>query len=67
MDVLTGREKEVAKLLASGHNKDEIAQKLTISRRTVEHHLASARGKTGARNSLELAVSVALAVAKNTG
>ena len=39
-DPLSGREREVLRLLALGHTNREIAGKLTISVRTVESHRA---------------------------
>ncbi len=38
---LTARELEVLKLVAAGHSNPEIAQILTLSRKTVEAHLRS--------------------------
>ncbi len=38
MDTLTGREKEVFQLIVEGNSGKEIANKLNISYKTVEHH-----------------------------
>jgi DNA-binding NarL/FixJ family response regulator len=53
-DPLTPRELQVVKLIAEGYTSDEIAQALTISRKTVEHHRANILGKLGMRNGAEL-------------
>jgi DNA-binding CsgD family transcriptional regulator/tetratricopeptide (TPR) repeat protein len=44
---LTRREHEVLRLVAVGHSDREIAHALTISVRTVEHHVSSILTKTG--------------------
>jgi DNA-binding NarL/FixJ family response regulator len=46
---LSPREETILQLLASGDSQGEIAAKLGISLRTVEHHLAEARRKLAAR------------------
>jgi DNA-binding CsgD family transcriptional regulator len=60
MSKLTRREREVVRLLATGKRQTEIARLLTISKRTVEHHVKSAREKTGAASAFELAVRAAV-------
>lgn len=50
---ITQREKEVARLLASGHSSKEIAVKLSISVHTVETHRRNILDKFGARNTVE--------------
>lgn len=52
---LTGREREVAELVASGATNREIAQTLFLSPKTVERHISNALKKVGARNRTELA------------
>lgn len=53
-DLLTPREQEVCTLLAYGHTNAEIAQKLSISERTVETHRTHLMGKLGLRSRAEL-------------
>jgi DNA-binding CsgD family transcriptional regulator len=53
---LTKRETEVLSLLAEGCSNSEIAQRLYISRRTAEHHVARILAKLGLRNRAEVAV-----------
>ena len=52
---LTRRETEVLSLLAEGCSNVEIAQRLYISRRTAEHHVAHILAKLGLRNRAEVA------------
>jgi HD-GYP domain-containing protein (c-di-GMP phosphodiesterase class II)/DNA-binding CsgD family transcriptional regulator len=47
---LTDREIEVLRLAARGLSNREIAEKLVVSDRTVQHHLASVYDKTGRRS-----------------
>ena len=52
---LTRREAEVLELLADGLTNREIGERLFITRRTVEHHVASILGKTGLARRAEVA------------
>jgi DNA-binding CsgD family transcriptional regulator len=57
--LLTERELAIAHLIAAGDSNPEIAQRLFLSRKTVERHVSNALRKTGARNRAELAARVA--------
>lgn len=52
--ILTLREAEVLAFVAHGHTNAEIARRMKISRRTVEHHRASVMRKLKCRNQAEL-------------
>jgi len=52
---LTPRESEVLALVAQGLTDAEIAERLVISRRTAEHHVAALRAKLGVANRRQLA------------
>lgn len=54
IESLTRRERQVVALAARGLTASEIAQKLYISERTVETHLANAYPKLGVRSKTEL-------------
>jgi DNA-binding CsgD family transcriptional regulator len=51
---LTDREREIVNLVAQGLSNRDIAERLTLSVRTVEGHLYRASGKLGAANRAEL-------------
>jgi DNA-binding CsgD family transcriptional regulator/tetratricopeptide (TPR) repeat protein len=51
---LTARELQIVELVAAGHTDTEIADRLYISRRTVNTHLTNIYGKTGISNRVEL-------------
>lgn len=53
---LSKRENEILGLICTGYSNNEIAEKLGISRRTIEGHRASLLSKTGAKNSVHLAL-----------
>lgn len=57
--VLTRRETEVLRLLAEGLSNEQIAQRLFLSKRTVEHHVSNILGKLGVTTRAE---ATALAV-----
>ena len=51
---LSAREMEIIELVASGLTNQEIAQKLTISKRTVDNHVSNMFTKTGSKNRVAL-------------
>jgi len=56
IELLSQREREVAKLLMQGMSNKQIALQLGISERTVEFHLNNSYTKLGAGSRLELAI-----------
>lgn len=55
---LSRRERAVAELVAAGLTNTEIAERLYVSRRTVESHVSSAYRKLGLNNRVELARAI---------
>jgi DNA-binding NarL/FixJ family response regulator len=53
-DPLTARELEIVKLIAEAHTNDEIAELLTISKKTVERHRANILEKLGMHDRVQL-------------
>jgi DNA-binding NarL/FixJ family response regulator len=51
---LTARELEIVKLIAEAHTNDEIADMLSISKKTVERHRANMLEKLGMTDRVEL-------------
>jgi DNA-binding CsgD family transcriptional regulator len=50
----TKRQREIWRMVALGMRTIEIAQKLSVSVKTVETHLAKIKGRTGCRNTSDL-------------
>nr|WP_260152301.1 helix-turn-helix transcriptional regulator [Hoyosella altamirensis] len=59
MGPLTNRESEVLRLVSEGLPNDEIADRLFLSKRTVEHHISSIFRKFGVSSRAE-AIAAAL-------
>jgi DNA-binding CsgD family transcriptional regulator len=55
MEMLSRREREVVPLLAEGLSNAEIARRLFVTPKTVEHHVTSILGKLGLRTRAEVA------------
>jgi DNA-binding NarL/FixJ family response regulator len=54
LDRLTKREREIARLVAKGLKSEEIAERLSIGRRTVESHRSNLGHKLGVSNNIDL-------------
>ncbi|MCA1939292.1 MAG: response regulator transcription factor [Dechloromonas sp.] len=57
-DTLSEREKQVARMVASGASNKEIANRLSIAERTVKAHLTTIFDKTGTRDRLQLSLKI---------
>jgi DNA-binding NarL/FixJ family response regulator len=55
-DPLTGREREIAELVAAALTNRQIAERLVLSERTVESHVRNILTKLGAANRTEVAL-----------
>ena len=51
---LSGRELEIIELVAEGLTNQEIAERLTISKRTFDNHVSNVFTKTGSKNRVAL-------------
>lgn len=60
---LSGREREIATLVAQGRSNREIAASLFLSEKTIEGHLTNIFGKLGVRSRAEVAAHVGRAYA----
>ncbi|HEV7807168.1 MAG TPA: AAA family ATPase [Solirubrobacteraceae bacterium] len=58
IDALSGREREIADLVARGHTNRTIATQLFLSAKTVESHLTSVFAKLGVRSRAEVAEAI---------
>jgi DNA-binding NarL/FixJ family response regulator len=64
---LTDREVEVLELVAEGATNAEIAARLGLSVRTVDHHVSAILSKLGARSRREAVVNAATARSPSAG
>ncbi len=55
---LTQREREIASLASAGHSSQAIAERLSLSRRTVESHLHHIYVKLGISDRAQLAAAI---------
>jgi DNA-binding NarL/FixJ family response regulator len=55
LGALTGREREIADLVAAGRTNREVAEQLVLSPKTIEAHLRNIYAKLGVRSRVELA------------
>jgi len=60
---LSGREREIAELVAQGRSNREIAGTLFLAEKTIEGHLTNVFGKLGVRSRAEVAAYMARAYA----
>jgi DNA-binding CsgD family transcriptional regulator len=65
LPVLTGREHAVATLVAEGLTNREIAERLVVSSKTVEYHLANSFAKLGVRSRAQLAARIGAQAAEH--
>jgi len=64
LDSLSGRERQVAELVADGHTNREVAAELFLSEKTIESHLSKVFEKLGVRSRAEVAQTVGEARAR---
>ena len=67
VDRLTAREREIAALIAGGATNPEIAERLFLSRKTVERHVSNILAKLELRNRAELAATIGAEPKPSTG
>ncbi|MBS4537913.1 response regulator transcription factor [Clostridium sp. D2Q-11] len=56
LDLLTGREKDICRLLAEGKNNKEISKELYLSEGTVKNHITKVLNKLDLRDRTQLAI-----------